>query len=485
MSDSATANIGVIGLAVMGSNLARNLARHGHTVVVFNRTQRANARPPRGASARRAHSSGRRPSRSSSPPSSRPRRIIIMVKAGARHRRGHRRARPAPRGRRHRRRRRQRPLRGHPAPRGGPARGTASTSSAPASPAARSARSRDRRSCRAARRSRTRHSGRILESISAKVDGEPCCAYMGPDGAGHFVKMVHNGIEYADMQFIAEAYDVLTAAGLTASDVADVFREWNTGELDSFLVEITAEVLDQVDASTGAAPRRASSSTRPSRRAPAAGPSRSPSSSASRCPRSPRRSSPARPPATPSVREAARGVLTGPERTSPADEHGQTAARRRRPRRAVVRPRWSPTPRASSRSARRARTTAGASTSRRSPGSGAAGASSAPGCSRRSATSTPPGELATLLVAPSIAGRPGRPAGVPGVGWSPPRRRPACRCRASRSALAYYDTVRAERLPAALVQGLRDNFGAHTYRRIDREGTFHTLWSGDRTEVDD
>ena len=93
--------------------------------------------------------------------------------------------------------------------------------------------------------------GPILESIAAKVDGEPCCAYMGPDGAGHFVKMVHNGIEYADMQFIAEAYDVLTAAGLSASDVADVFREWNTGELDSFLVEITAEVLDQVDASTG------------------------------------------------------------------------------------------------------------------------------------------------------------------------------------------------------------------------------------------
>ena len=97
--------------------------------------------------------------------------------------------------------------------------------------------------------------GPLLESISAQVDGEPCCAWMGPDGAGHFVKMVHNGIEYADMQFIAEAYDVLSAAGLSAHECADVFREWNEGDLDSFLVEITAEVLDQVDADRDAAGR--------------------------------------------------------------------------------------------------------------------------------------------------------------------------------------------------------------------------------------
>jgi 6-phosphogluconate dehydrogenase len=75
---------------------------------------------------------------------------------------------------------------------------------------------------------------------------------MGPDGAGHFVKMVHNGIEYADMQFIAEAYDVLRAAGLAPKAISDVLREWDTGDLDSFLIEVTAEVLAHEDAETGA-----------------------------------------------------------------------------------------------------------------------------------------------------------------------------------------------------------------------------------------
>ncbi|MFL6266496.1 MAG: NADP-dependent phosphogluconate dehydrogenase, partial [Actinomycetes bacterium] len=93
--------------------------------------------------------------------------------------------------------------------------------------------------------------GPLLEEISAKYDGEPCCAWMGPDGAGHFVKMVHNGIEYADMQFISEAYDLLRTAGLEPARIAEVFREWNTGDLDSFLIEITAEVLGHVDAATG------------------------------------------------------------------------------------------------------------------------------------------------------------------------------------------------------------------------------------------
>src|SRR5690606_18729864 len=86
---------------------------------------------------------------------------------------------------------------------------------------------------------------------SATVDGEPCCAYIGPDGAGHFVKMVHNGIEYADMQFIGEAYELLKGIGLSAAEAADVFAGWNTGDLDSYLIEITADVLRQVDERTG------------------------------------------------------------------------------------------------------------------------------------------------------------------------------------------------------------------------------------------
>ena len=75
--------------------------------------------------------------------------------------------------------------------------------------------------------------------------------HVGPDGAGHFVKMVHNGIEYADMQFIGEAYDLLKGAGLSATEAADVFAQWNTGDLDSYLIEITSEVLRKVDADTG------------------------------------------------------------------------------------------------------------------------------------------------------------------------------------------------------------------------------------------
>ena len=92
----------------------------------------------------------------------------------------------------------------------------------------------------------------MLEKIAAHVDGAPCCTHIGPDGAGHFVKMVHNGIEYADMQLIAEAYDLLRRGpGSRRPRSATIFAEWNTGDLDSFLIEITAEVLGQVDAETG------------------------------------------------------------------------------------------------------------------------------------------------------------------------------------------------------------------------------------------
>ena len=89
----------------------------------------------------------------------------------------------------------------------------------------------------------------VLEAIAAKAeDGAPCCAYMGPDGAGHFVKMVHNGIEYADMQLIAEAYLALkTIGGCSNQEISDIFAEWNKGELRSYLIGITAEVLREKD----------------------------------------------------------------------------------------------------------------------------------------------------------------------------------------------------------------------------------------------
>jgi 6-phosphogluconate dehydrogenase len=92
----------------------------------------------------------------------------------------------------------------------------------------------------------------ILTAISAKVNGEPCCTYIGPDGAGHYVKMVHNGIEYGDMQLISEAYFLLKQVlGLGAQELHEVFAEWNKGELDSYLIEITADIFTKTDEKTG------------------------------------------------------------------------------------------------------------------------------------------------------------------------------------------------------------------------------------------
>jgi 6-phosphogluconate dehydrogenase len=92
----------------------------------------------------------------------------------------------------------------------------------------------------------------ILRDISAKVDGEPCCAYIGSDGAGHYVKMVHNGIEYGDMQLISEAYSLLkNMLGMGYDKMAGLFARWNKGDLDSFLIEITADILGRTDPETG------------------------------------------------------------------------------------------------------------------------------------------------------------------------------------------------------------------------------------------
>ena len=92
----------------------------------------------------------------------------------------------------------------------------------------------------------------ILEAIVARYEGDPCVAHLGPDGAGHFVKTVHNGIEYADMQMIAEVYGMMRdGAGLAASDIAAVFRSWNRGPLASYLIEVTGEVLGTKDPQTG------------------------------------------------------------------------------------------------------------------------------------------------------------------------------------------------------------------------------------------
>jgi len=94
----------------------------------------------------------------------------------------------------------------------------------------------------------------IFQAVSAKADnGQPCCDWVGKNGAGHFVKMVHNGIEYGDMQLICEAYQMMQAIGMTAQEMHEVFAEWNKGELDSYLIEITRDILGKTDDETGQA----------------------------------------------------------------------------------------------------------------------------------------------------------------------------------------------------------------------------------------
>src|SRR5436190_297218 len=92
----------------------------------------------------------------------------------------------------------------------------------------------------------------IRVKVAAQVDGEPCCRYMGPDGAGHYVKMVHNGIEYGDMQLICEAYAILkNVVGMDDKQLVETFTEWNKGELDSYLIDITSQIFRKIDPETG------------------------------------------------------------------------------------------------------------------------------------------------------------------------------------------------------------------------------------------
>jgi 6-phosphogluconate dehydrogenase len=249
-SENGQSRIGVTGLAVMGANLARNIARRGVPVAVHNRT------PARTREFVQAYGDEGAFTAAESLAElvaalERPRRIIVMVKAGA----------PvdavidelAPlldegdividAGNSHfadtKRRTEacaERGLRfmgigvsgGEEGALNGP-------SIMPGGDAAAYAKVEE-----------------ILTSIAAQVDGTPCCTHVGPDGAGHYVKMVHNGIEYADIQLIAEAYDLLRhVAGLDVPAIAKIFDEWNSGDLESFLIEITAIVLAKTDDRTG------------------------------------------------------------------------------------------------------------------------------------------------------------------------------------------------------------------------------------------
>ena len=246
----ATANIGVIGLATMGSNLARNLAHHGNTVALFNRhySRTEKLMNEHGTEGNFVPAETLEEFAASL---KRPRTAIIMVKAGA--------PTDATIAQLEEvfepgdiivdggnsffkdtiKREKEVRAKGFHFVGCGVSGGEEGALNGPSLMPGGTAES-------------WKTLGPILQSIAAKVNGEPCVTHIGTDGAGHFVKMVHNGIEYADMQVIGEAYDILRRGlGMDAEEIGDVFAEWNKGDLDSYLIEITAEILHHKDAETG------------------------------------------------------------------------------------------------------------------------------------------------------------------------------------------------------------------------------------------
>ena len=322
--------------------------------------------------------------------------------------------------------------------------------------------------------------GPIFESIAAVAEGEPCVTHVGTDGAGHFVKMVHNGIEYADMQLIAEAYDLLRH-GLDATPVelADIFAEWNKGELESYLIEITAEVLRQVDAATGKPlvdvilDQAGSKGTgvwtvqnSVGLGIPVSGIAEAVFARALS--------------SKPVQRKAAAG-LPGPAHPWKVQDRDAFIEDVRRALYASKMIAYSQGFDV---------IVAGAEQYNWDIKKGDIAKIWRGGCIIRArflnritdAYQENP-TLPALLTAPyfekAIEGAQeswrtvvahAAMAGIPTPGFA--------------SALAYYDGIRAERLPASLIQAQRDFFGAHTYQRIDKQGVFHTLWSGDRSEIE-
>ncbi len=322
--------------------------------------------------------------------------------------------------------------------------------------------------------------GPILASIAAIAEGEPCVTHVGTDGAGHFVKMIHNGIEYADMQLIAEAYDILRqAGGFSPAEISEIFSEWNRGELESYLIEITAEVLKQVDAKTGK-------------------------------------------PFVDVVLDAAGSKGTGVWTVQTALNLGtpvsgiaeavfarslssQSSQRAGNAGMASHTTKWSVTDKAAFvEDVRKAlyaskiiayaqgfdAIRAGAKEYGWTINLGAVSKIWRGGCIIRAQFLNRIADAygknenllsllfddyfakaidASLTSWRSVVAHSSL-AGIPNPAFA--------------SSLSYYDGLRAERLPAALVQGQRDFFGAHTYKRVDREGVFHTLWSGDRSEIE-
>jgi len=319
----------------------------------------------------------------------------------------------------------------------------------------------------------------MLTAISAKVDGVPCCTYIGPDGAGHFVKMVHNGIEYADIQLIAETYDFLRQVlGMTPAELAAVFREWNQGELQSYLIEITANVLDKRDGGSESALVDAIEDE-----AEQKGTGRWTSESALQL-----------------------GVpLTGITEAVFARMLSSQKAQRVQASKILGGPSGVPAKSDAGiiddvRDALYAskivayaqgfeHLRAGSSEFDWNLDLGALATIWRGGCIIRAAfldrikdsyAQSP--DLSNLMLAPFFqeALASAQPAWRSVVKQAVDQGVPI---PAFASSLAYYDGYRRARGPANLIQGLRDYFGSHGYHRIDKEGAFHTRWAQDGTEV--
>ncbi|KHO25478.1 6-phosphogluconate dehydrogenase [Mycolicibacterium setense] len=478
-STSGTAQIGVTGLAVMGSNLARNFAHHGYTVALHNRSI------AKTDALLAEHGSEGKFVRSETIAEfldalEKPRRVIIMVKAGdptdavineladamepgdiiidggnALYTDTIRREKAI----------RERGLHFVGAGISGGEEGALNGPSImPGGPA-----------------ESYKSLGPLLEEISAHVDGVPCCTHIGPDGAGHFVKMVHNGIEYSDMQLIGEAYQLLRdGLDLEAAQIADVFTEWNKGDLDSYLVEITAEVLRQVDAKTGKplvdvivdeaeqkGTGRWTVKSALDLGVPVTGIAEAVFARALS--------------GSVAQRKATTGLASGELGAKPTDakQFIDDVSKALYASKIIAYAQGFNQIQAGSAEYGWDITLGDMATIWRG------------GCIIRAkflnrikeAYDQDP-QLATLIAAPYFRSAveagidswrrvvvTATELGVPVPGFA--------------SALSYYDALRTERLPAALTQGLRDFFGAHTYGRTDAEPgqKFHTLWSGDRSEV--
>ncbi len=313
----------------------------------------------------------------------------------------------------------------------------------------------------------------VFEAIAAKVDGEPCVAYMGPRGAGHYVKMVHNGIEYGDMQLIAEAYDLLhRGLGLSNKELYGVFSEWNKGDLESYLIEITADIFSRYDRETDKAivdlildeaqqkgtgkwtSQNSFDIGAPIPTINAAVESRIIS-------------------ALKEERVMASGLFVGPKAQIKGDRQQLIVTIRDALYTAKIcsYAQGFAMLRLASREYQYDLNYADIARIWRG------------GCIIRArflndirAAFTRNKDLTNLMVDPEFTTKMNRgqaalrtvvsmaaESGIPALAFS--------------SALAYYDAYRSERLPANLTQAQRDYFGAHTYRRVDKEGSFHTEWN--------